>query len=399
MKFILEEERNTPVFGEYDVVVAGGGMAGISAALAAARTGAKKVLLLEKQYGLGGLATLGLVTIFLPICDGMGRQVCFGICEELFRLSIQEGHERLYPSAWLEGGCVEERRRQRFAVQYNPNVFSILAEQLLLSEGVEILYGTSVCGVKLHGNSVGACLIENKSGRAAIIGRAFVDATGDADIFLMTGSETVLSKRKNPLAAWYYQKQGELLTLNQLGACDMPSEMEEANQSERLEGRHYIGLDAQELSEMMIDTHSALLKDFLKKGNINSERSLTLMPSIPQVRMTRMIKGVSTLEDVPFKTHDDSIGMIGDWRRRGPVFEIAFSSLHNGKIANLITAGRSISVTDAMWDITRTIPGCAVTGQAAGTAAALTDDFGKLDIGRLQNELKGAGSKLHISEL
>lgn len=75
-----------------DVLVCGGGFAGISAALAAARMG-RQVTLLEKQYLLGGLGTAGLVTFYLPLCDGMGRQVSFGIAEELLRLSISMGAE------------------------------------------------------------------------------------------------------------------------------------------------------------------------------------------------------------------------------------------------------------------------------------------------------------------
>ena len=75
---ILEEYIKTPVQAQCDVLVCGGGFAGISAALAAARQG-KKVILLEKQFVLGGLATAGLVTIYLPLCDGWDRQVSFGI--------------------------------------------------------------------------------------------------------------------------------------------------------------------------------------------------------------------------------------------------------------------------------------------------------------------------------
>ena len=93
---ITEQERRIPVFTSCDVAVVGGGIAGVSAALAAARHG-KKVLLLERMFSLGGLATLGLVTIYLPLCDGNGRQVSFGIAEELFRLSIQDGYETDYP--------------------------------------------------------------------------------------------------------------------------------------------------------------------------------------------------------------------------------------------------------------------------------------------------------------
>lgn len=73
-----------------DVLVCGGGFGGISAALAAARLG-KRVTLLEKQYVLGGLGTAGLITYYLPLCDGLGHQVSFGLAEELLRLSISMG--------------------------------------------------------------------------------------------------------------------------------------------------------------------------------------------------------------------------------------------------------------------------------------------------------------------
>ena len=83
----LKETLETRIIGEYDVLVAGGGVAGIAAALAAARNGSK-VCLLEKQFMLGGLATAGLVTIYLPICDGKGTQVSFGLAEELLKQTL-----------------------------------------------------------------------------------------------------------------------------------------------------------------------------------------------------------------------------------------------------------------------------------------------------------------------
>ena len=93
----------------YDVAVCGGGFAGISAALAAAREG-KKVVLFEKQYMLGGLGTSGLVTIYLPLCDGVGHQVSFGIAEELLKLSVKYGAEARYPENWLDGKAVELKK-------------------------------------------------------------------------------------------------------------------------------------------------------------------------------------------------------------------------------------------------------------------------------------------------
>ena len=86
---IVEPSRELEVLGDYDVVVVGGGIAGVAAALASARGGAKTCLL-EKFCALGGLATIGNVIIYLPLCDGRGHQVSAGICEELFRLSVND---------------------------------------------------------------------------------------------------------------------------------------------------------------------------------------------------------------------------------------------------------------------------------------------------------------------
>ena len=109
---------------EYDVAVCGGGIAGISAALAVAREG-KKVILFEKQYMLGGLGTAGLLTIYLPLCDGFGHQVSFGIAEELLKLSISYGAEDLYPENQLDGNGTRTNEDKRYMVQYNPQVFAI----------------------------------------------------------------------------------------------------------------------------------------------------------------------------------------------------------------------------------------------------------------------------------
>ncbi len=77
---VLTETKTQP--DQYDVAVCGGGIAGIAAALSAARTGARTILV-EREYVLGGLATLGLIVIYLPLCDGSGVQMSGGIAEEL----------------------------------------------------------------------------------------------------------------------------------------------------------------------------------------------------------------------------------------------------------------------------------------------------------------------------
>ncbi|MDD2600778.1 MAG: FAD-dependent oxidoreductase [Eubacteriales bacterium] len=112
--------------------------------------------------------------------------------------------------------------------------------------------------------------------------------------------------------------------------------------------------------------------------------------------MTRRLDGATVLDDKhPHDLIISSIGITGDWRRCGPAFAIPFEALYGKKILNLITAGRCISVTDDMWDITRVIPCCAVTGQAAGTAAAMCDDYAEFDVRELQEHLKNDGVRLN----
>ena len=90
--YVLERERKLPVISHYDIVVVGAGIAGTAAALAASRHN-KKVLLVERMYAIGGLATLGLITVYLPLCDGTGRQICFGLNDEFLKLAISRGYE------------------------------------------------------------------------------------------------------------------------------------------------------------------------------------------------------------------------------------------------------------------------------------------------------------------
>lgn len=403
--FVTEKERKIQIGGEYDVIVAGGGIAGVSASLAAARQG-KRVLLLEKMFMLGGLATAGLVTIYLPICDGKGRQVSFGIAEELLRLSVKLGFEPLMDGTTKEGkargiawltGDEEGKKKCRFEVQFNANVFAILCEQLLLENGVKILYGTSVCATTVENRKITSVITENKSGRIAFSGKAFVDASGDADLCYLSGAKTVQFSQGNVLASWYYEMLEGEYRLKMLGFSDIPDKYKKVEDNSK---KRYTGLDGEEISQMVCDSHENLLNDFLKKGGISNTHALTNIASIPQLRMTRRIKGAYTMNDEEvFKSFPDSIGMIGDWRKAGPVYEIPFSTLYGKDIKNLITCGRCISVTDDMWDISRVIPPCAVTGEAAGIAAALSDDFAALDYSLLAQKLKEAGVKLHLDEI
>ena len=386
---------------KYDVAVCGGGFAGISAALAAARQG-KKVVLFEKQYMLGGLGTAGLVTIYLPLCDGYGHQVSFGIAEELLRLSITYGAEARYPENWLDGVGSRTENDKRFLVQYNAQLFAILSEQLLLKEGVDIMYGTYVVGSKVENGKISCLYTENKSGRTAYIISSAVDATGDCDIAYFSGAPTENFQYGNVLAAWYYYTDKEGYTLKQLGASDISEEEKKRLQktSKPLSDKRFGGLDAAEISEFVQLSHAKTLENWLKLRETDEKNVISTLATTPQLRMTRKLVGRYTLSYTEEHTYfEDSIGMVGNWRRRGPVYEVPFGTLFCDKIKNLAVAGRCTSVCDTLWDIMRVIPCCAVTGEAAGTAAAITDDIPNLDVRTLQHELTKKGVILHEKDI
>ncbi len=401
----IRETLRTPVKYECDVLVVGGGFAGIAAAAAAARAG-RRVILTERMFMLGGLGTAGLVTVYLPLCDGYGRQVSFGLAEELLRLSIEHHNDgkRGYRN-WVSGEDAAHRGEKdpRFEVNFNPQFFAISAEQFLLSLGVKILYGTyAVAASMKEGGKIDAVIAENKSGRFAILARSFVDASGDADLAVFSGAPTALFGQGNILASWYYyvDKEG-VYSRKMLGFCDIPEEEKKAGRTvEYLSSRRYTGIDGEEISEFMEAAHASLLSDVQKHRKDDPTCEPATIATIPQLRMTRRVAGEYTLDITEeHKVFADSCGMVSDWRRRGPVFEVPFRTLYSATVKNLIFAGRCTSVTDSMWDVMRVIPCCSVTGEAAGCAAALTDDFPALDVSLLQEKLRTTGVVLHEEDL
>ncbi len=384
---------------KYDVAVCGGGFAGISAALAAAREG-KKVILFEKEYMLGGLGTAGLIALYLPLCDGFGHQVSFGIAEELLKLSITYGAQDDYPENWLDGVGTKTEKDKRYMVQYNPQMFALLAEKLLMENGVDILYGSYVVAVETQNNRIFGLFVENKSGRTLYEITSVVDATGDCDIAHFAGVPTTTFKQGNLLAAWYCYTNQNGYKLQGLGASDIPEEEKDGKEDKPLVNRRFSGLDGKEISEMVCLSHQATLNHWLEKRNTDKQAVISTIATIPQLRMTRKIVGEYELSNTEEHTYfEDSVGMVSNWKKRGPIYEVPFKTLYNKSMKNLIVAGRCTSVNETMWDIMRVIPCCAVTGQAAGTAAAMTDDFSALDISKLQEKLRNNGVVIHKNDI
>ena len=363
-RWVSQPQKLFPVTGEYDVVVAGGGIAGVAAALAAARQGAS-VVLLESNCLLGGLATLGLITVYEPLCDGHGNQVIFGMAEELLRLSIRNGAENRYPDAWLDGNDperLEKRKSQRFAVQFNAQFFALDMEQQLLEHGVKILYRTKVFDTVVRDGRITEVLTDSKAGRQAIAAKAFVDATGDADLCWFSGEATAAYK-KNQLTAWYYY-------------CDNTAGYHVATRRPANQTVFYNGLSDE--TDMVLRAHRMIYEDILRKKTENPTVVPATLPVLPQFLMTRRLAGVTQPTLVQAEQgFADAIGRMGNWRRPAGVYDIPYSSLYGRRIGNLITAGRCVSHQEDLWDISRVIPVCALTGEAAGAAAAMAAGSGQ----------------------
>lgn len=179
MRTITEPSREIPVIAEADVVVCGGGPGGFPAAIAAARHGARTVLV--ERYGfLGGLATAGLVA---PILAHTASQSDVPIVEGL----LKEATERMHAL-----GCAPTWREAlgEWGVRFDAEALKVVIDEMCEEAGVQLLLHTAITDVVMDGERIAAVIVENKSGRQAVAGRVFVDATGDADVAARAGAPT-----------------------------------------------------------------------------------------------------------------------------------------------------------------------------------------------------------------
>ena len=380
---------------QYDILIVGGGIAGCSAALAARREGCR-VLLLEKLTVLGGLATTGHIVIYLPLDDGYGRQVIGGISEELLKLSAKYAYYGDDFSRWQERG-------KRYECKYNGPAFALALEELLLREGVEILYDTLFAGAEIKDGFCRAIYVENKSGRTRLPCRAVVDASGDADLFARAGEACVAGQ--NNLAIWTYCVSAPDRFCQKRGGADAPGlklvSMGRIDTAQRAQTyvRPYFGDTGEGVNRFILDGHRLLLEQ-MKADPALVPASL---PGMAQLRTSRRIEGAYELSDKDANAHfEDNIGGTGDWRRPGPVYEIPYRALYTAGLKNVLSAGRCISTAGEAWEIIRCIPQAALTGQAAGTALAMVIKSGAtvqtLDVAALQGRLKAAGVLLDINK-
>ncbi|QQX89544.1 FAD-dependent oxidoreductase (plasmid) [Cupriavidus necator] len=418
---VVEVERHIRVFGAFDVVVLGGGPAGIAAAAAAARNGA--TVLLAERYGfLGGMGTAAGVTNFCGLhanVFGNIRQVVHGVAEELLvRMRALDGLNE--PHLIF---------RKIFAQAYDMSAFKCAADGLLTAAGVRILFHALAAGVvKKSDGSIDVLLLETKSGRLAVRAKCFIDCSGDADIAQWAGVPTEKG-----------DEHGHMLyptLMFRLGNVDaeragrawevIPGLMDEAEaagefkfprrgaivrpqkhayewrvnvtQLKSADGSATDGTDAQSLSDGELEGRRQIV-DYLAflRAKVPGFEHVYALDVAPQlgIRETRRLVGeyMLTEEDVlQCVDFPDAIGVNGwplekhiagdvEWvwppipSSRGynqlPYRMLLPRRSSAGGVDNLLVAGRCASMTHDGQSAARVTGACFVMGQAAGTAAAM----------------------------
>ena len=436
---VAEPARSLPVYGEYDVVVIGGGPAGLAASVSAAKRGAR-TLLVERYGFLGGMGTAGGVTNFAGLYgkkNGEMQQVVHGVVDELLaRLEALGGLNQ--PQDGMQG-----RIRVR---SYDVSAYKCAADQLLLSSGVQILFHAWAAAVVMKGSAIEALVVETKSGRQAIRAQRFIDCSGDADVAHFAGVPFELGDGQGSAlfpstmfrvghvdAERALAAVGDFKAINDLmdqslvrepgryqfprkGAILRPQKnptewRANVTQIRNANGQAMDATDARQLSEGELEGRRQITEYFrFLRNEVPGFEASAIVDIAPQVgiRETRRICGAYSLtgEDIlssacfddviginawPMEMHVDgaiSWGFPRDDKRA--YNDLPWRMLVTNQVSNLLVAGRCASMAHEGQSAARASGGCFVMGQAAGTAAALLEAgaaFADINVTHLQQAL------------
>jgi hypothetical protein len=438
-----EAARRTPLLAETEVLVLGGGPAGIAAAASAAAAG-RDVLLVERYGFLGGMGTAAGVTNFCGLhanVHGEMRRVVHGVADELLqRIDALGGLNE--PHAIFG---------RTLAQAYDGAAYKCAADELLLARGAKLLFHALAAGVVMHddGQRIDALLVETRSGRRAIRAGLFIDASGDGDLSDWAGAPWDKGDAQGELLyptlmfrvagvddarageAWRevgprmlqaqragrhrFARQGAILRpMKHAGEWRV-----NVTQIRNEAGRAMDGTDALQLSAGEVEGRRQV-RDFFAflRDQMPGFENAYLLEIAPQVgiRETRRVRGHAVLrgQDVlGCASFDDSIGVnawpleqhvAGDVKWSWPsedsrgYNQLPWRMLLPRRVHNLLVAGRCASMDSVAQSAARVSGGCFVMGEAAGLGAALALRTGRavadIDVAVLQTALEQQGAWL-----
>jgi len=432
---MIDFTRRIPVRHEVDVFVAGGGPAGIAAALAAARQG-RRVFLAERHTCLGGMGTAGMVPAFMQFTDGVNF-LAGGI-----------GREVAEKSAKASGFPLRD------CLPIKAEVLKRLYDDLLLEAGVGFTFQTELIGVETERERVALAVLAAKSGLFAVSAKAFVDATGDGDLAAWAGApfekgDADGGLMPGTLCSLWANVDWPAVHKSGLGAGESRLEAAFKDKLFTIEDRHLPGMwqvgddigggnightfgvdatDERSTTKALLWGRKSLLEyERYYKQYLKGFEKMTLVAtgSLLGIRESRRILGdyVLCLEDFKRRAvFADEIGRYSypvdihatkpdkanydqfaeEFRTlrytKGESYGIPYRVLVPRKLANVLVAGRCVSSDRYIQGSIRVMPGCFITGQAAGVAAAIAiernADARGVPVEELQARLKKLGAFL-----
>ena len=433
-----EAARQIPVYRDCQVLVVGGGPSGTAAAVAAARSGAD-VVLLERYNHLGGLSTGGLVIWIDRMSDWQGDLVIRGFAEEVFQRLPADAVAGPQRADW---GSTDPAKAAHWAqrtaayhgiVTWSPTLdperLKLLSQEMVIESGAKLVYHGWACEPIVDAGQVRGISFESKEGRMAIRAQVVVDATGDGDLFARAGAAYVNDIEQADvhhcmntswmfggvdMTRWIAFKAGQPEAFAAFmargradcGLFDRPFVSWRNDVALFMGPRQtgYSALDVDDLTAVEVRSHRAMdahLRHY--RAHAPGFEAAYLMLSAPQigVRHARRLTGVGAVLRSRWPDGvalPDEIGVTPAVSPKFPNISIPYGALVPVALDGLLACGRHVSCDKNSHGFMREIPQCWITGQAAGTAAALAVQQGvpvrAVDIDALQTALLGQGAYL-----
>ena len=436
-------KKSLPVIAEPEVLVVGGGCAGLSAAICAARRG-HRTMLAERMFCLGGAATNGMVGPFMTCSDPEGkREIVMGFFREFVERMIAAGGA-LEPMSIRNGD--EYSAWHRFGHQnitpFNIETYKIVAEDLCRENSVELLYGVTACNVlkTADGKALEGVVFLAREGMVFIRAQMVIDCTGDADIAYLAGCPTEKGDAETgemQAASLFFSIDGvdeavlqERFARGGHKCMRFKEEIEQAaaageypvsrrklgaykncDGTWRINATRILDVDGTRSADLTRIAAEGRLQtraifNFLRKY-VRGFENIRLIASAatPGVRETRRIKGNFVLQEEDItggRMFDDAVavcsnsrdthhGQTGTYIPSTCNYSLPYRMLLPIGADNLLAAGRCVSCTRPVLSAIRVMPPCFALGQAAGNAAALALDSGErpcdIDIAQLRRRL------------